>query len=310
MPPRSRQHLARPTRDRPTRDRQNNPSERQVNRQREEFRYASVIIKRWDQAVRHPDDVLEFSIREGIEQSERRNVSLMLSAVAAGAILAFSVMGVGVVWDAMAGSPTLTTRIAVAAAYPIGFVLCIMSSTQLFTEHTALAVYPVLDKRGGLFDLLRVWAIVLFGNLLGCVLGAGLLASAEPVVQAHAGYAAAADHFTHAPAWPMFMSAVLAGWLMALGGWLVLATMPGIAQLMVIYLVTFTIGIGGLHHAIAGSAELLTAIFTGDTLSPVKAALSIAVVTVGNLVGGATFVAILNYGHIRKTQAPEPANFN
>lgn len=59
-------------------------------------------------------------------------------------------------------------------------------------------------------------------------------------------------------------SALLAGWLMALGAWLVLATPPTVSQLASIYVVTFLIGLGGLHHSIAGSAEALSGYLTSD----------------------------------------------
>jgi len=45
---------------------------------------------------------------------------------------------------------------------------------------------------------------------------------------------------------------------MAQGAWLVLSCKSTIAQITCIYLVTFLIGIGGLHHSIAGSVEMIT----------------------------------------------------
>ena len=37
----------------------------------------------------------------------------------------------------------LLSRLLVALAYPLGFVVCLTSGAELFTEHTATAVYPV-----------------------------------------------------------------------------------------------------------------------------------------------------------------------
>jgi formate/nitrite transporter FocA (FNT family) len=69
-----------------------------------------------------------------------------------------------------------------------------------------------------------------------------------------------------------------------------------------IYIVTFLIGLGGLHHSIAGSVEMFTALFISDDFSLLQGLRFISQAMLGNLIGGSVFVAILNYGHIRKTQ--------
>jgi len=280
-------------------------SERQSEREQEDRSFTSVIVKRTDEAMRHPDDVLDLAIREGEAQAKRRVASLVLSAVGAGAILAFTALAVGVmsqITGAGEASP-LMERLSTALVYPLGFVLCLMSRTQLFTEHTALAVYPVLDRKCGVSAMLRVWGLVLAGNLAGCVLGAVLLYGASGVVQASDGFAAVAEHTLGFGTVDTLLSAVLAGWLMALGGWLLLATPPDFSQIVVIYMATFLIGLGGLHHSIAGASELLTARFTGADVPLARAAATIGLAVIGNLAGGALFVAVLNYGHVRQTQS-------
>ena len=89
---------------------------------------------------------------------------------------------------------------------------------------------------------------------------------------------------------------------MALGAWLVMATQPTLSQMAAIYIVTFIIGIGGLHHSIAGSVEIFTAYMISNDFSIAQVMKFIAVTIFGNLVGGSIFVALLNYGHIRETQ--------
>ncbi len=283
-------------------------TDRSALREHEDRTSTPVIIKRWDQAVRHPDDTLQHAIEEGEAQSQRSALSLFLSSLAAGSILVFTAMAVGVAGlYAYEIENTFLTRLVLAAVYPLGFVVCIMSGTQLFTEHTALAVYPVLERRVRKRRLLRTWGIVLVGNYVGCAIGAGLLAAAEPVVGAGDGYAEVVTRLLGYETVPLFLSALLAGWLMALGGWLVLSSMPGLSQMVGIYIVTFLIGLGHLHHSVALAAELFVALFTGAEIGLVEAAWTLGVVIVGNLVGGAVFVAVLNYGHIRKAEDGEGA---
>jgi len=282
-------------------------TDRSLERQAEEQSFVSVIVKRHDEARRHPDDILQIAVAEGTEQLERRTVSLALSALAAGLVLTFSVMAVAIAYETgqELGFGEHAMRVAIALAYPLGFVVCIMSGSELFTEHTATAVYPVLDGKARVGALLRLWGIVLFGNIAGALLGAVLLWLAEPVITGAAGYVALGTHLI-APALPaLFVSAVLAGVLMALGAWLVLSTPPMVSQIVCIYLVTFLIGLGGLHHSIAGTVELAMFALAGGAPSVADVGRFAITVVAGNLVGGSLFVGALNYGHIRRTRATD-----
>lgn len=279
------------------------PTEREVERKEEEKEFTPVIIKRVDEAQKHPDDILEKAITEGLEQLNRAFFSLFLSAMAAGLILGFTAMSVAIAQSQMLLlNPDVSPRLATALVYPLGFVLCIMSGTQLFTEHTATAVYPILDRRGKVTKMLRLWLVVIVGNLLGAAMSASFLILAEGVIQAEIGYIEIGKHLVAYDTSPLFFSALLAGWLMALGAWLVMSTAPAMSQMASIYIVTFIIGIGGLHHSIAGSVEIFTAYMISDLFTPSQVVRFVVLTVLGNLVGGSIFVALLNYGHIRQTQ--------
>ena len=164
-------------------------TDRTKQRDEEDERFVPVIVKRTDESRRHPDDMLEHAVKDGLEQIRRRGVSLTLSATAGGMILGFTAMPVAVVAKTVAEGPWAGfSRILMALAYPLGFVICILSGAQLFTEHTATAVYPVLDGKASARELLRLWLIVIVGNLLGAGIIATLLSLAEPVIAAHEGY--------------------------------------------------------------------------------------------------------------------------
>lgn len=285
-----------------------NPVERRVQRREEDRSFVPVIVKRIDQHRRHPDDVLLTAIAEGLEQLRRPVLSLGLSSVAAGLILGFTAMAVGIMTVAVEPLQewTMVSRVLVSLVYPLGFVVCLMSGAELFTEHTATAVYPVLDRRATVLTLLRLWLVVIAGNLLGAWMSAALLTAAEPVIGASAGYVELGRHLVEPGALDLVVSAVLAGWLMALGAWLVLATPAGLSQIFSIVIVTFLIGLGGLHHSIAGSVEMFVAYLVSDEFTIAESVRFVALALAGNLIGGSVFVAMLNYAHIRELQqAPD-----
>ena len=276
---------------------------RTIERLQEDEEYVSVIVKRNDEAVRHPDDILEKAIEEGVEQHSRSRPSLFLSALAAGLILGFAGMCVALVNGIVPAQSSLAlNRVATALVYPLGFIICIMSGTQLFTEQTATAVYPVLDKRSPLKGLISLWVVVLAGNLVGTFISSLLIYMSENVILANGGFIAVYEHLLEYSSLEVFMSAILAGWLMAQGGWLVMATPPASSQIICIYIVTFVIGLGGLHHSIAGSAEIFSGLLHSKDPNYIASIEFLLSAILGNLIGGSFFVGVLNYGHIRKAQ--------
>ena len=279
-------------------------TDRSLERLVEDQSWVPVIVKRTDEAVRHPEDVLVAVIEEGLEQLSRRTFSLGQSAVAAGLMLGFTAMAVAVVNVAVQpfSEWPMLERLAVALVYPLGFVVCLSSGAELFTEHTATAVYPVLDRKASVTRLLRLWSIVIGGNLIGAVLSASLLTLADPVIGARSGYIEIGRHLVGFSTLPLVVSAILAGWLMALGAWLILATPPTVSQIVSIYIVTFLIGVGGLHHSIAGSVEMFIALLMSNEFTIAQSGRFIGLALFGNLIGGSLFVAVLNYAHIRETR--------
>jgi formate/nitrite transporter FocA (FNT family) len=272
--------------------------DRAEERKQESRQFQSVIVKRTDETFRHADDILELAIHEGLVQLERPALSLFMSSVAAGMIIGFTVLAVGVMATVL-GNMEGINRILIALLYPLGFVICILSRTQLFTEHTATAVYPLLDSTANISSVIKLWSIVIAGNLSGGLLIAGLLAVTDPVIHASDGYTMIAQHVVKYEFYQLFFSAILAGWLMAIGAWTILSTHSTSSQIMCIYAATFIIGVGGLHHSIAGSVELFVGVMVSADLTMLSIFPYVGVILLGNAVGGSVFVALVNYGHIR-----------
>jgi formate/nitrite transporter FocA (FNT family) len=279
----------------------NSKTTRSILRTQEDNEYVPVIIKRIDESTRHPDDILENAISHGLIQYERSDYSLLLSSISAGLIIGFAGMCVALMSHLFPLEESfIANRLAIAFVYPLGFIVCIMSGSQLFTEQTASAVYPVLDKKVHYRLLLKNWGIVLVGNIIGTFSSAILLFLSDPVIQANSGYIEVASHLTHFTFGQIFISAVLAGWLMAQGGWLVLASSSSGSQILCIFIVTFIIGFGGLHHSIAGSSEIFGSLLHSENPNYFGSFKFLTSSILGNLVGGSFFVGILNYSHIRK----------
>lgn len=246
--------------------------------------------------------ILEQHVRQAQEELERPAGALLLSGLSAGLDLGFGPFLMAVIATLTSKElPHSVTRILVTLAYTVGFIFVVMGRSALFTEQTTSAVLPVLSRRANLWQLLRLWAIVLIANLAGAAVIAATISQVGPrmgVIEISALDEIASKLLDH-PWWIMLLSGIAAGWLMGLLAWLVIASRDTVSQIIVVMLTTFVIGIAGFHHSIAGTIEVLMAVFAspGPTLADFARFLLWSVL--GNACGGTIFVALLKFGHVR-----------
>lgn len=224
--------------------------------------------------------------------------NLAISAVSAGLAMGLSGLGVAVLLSVL-GSDRVGETVAYAA-YPLGFLIVIIGRQQLFTENTLFPVALVLAERKRLWVTLRLWAVVLGGNATGAAMFA-VLASQTPAVPedirrelVRLGAETGSQGFA-----AIFWTGVIAGWLIALVAWLVTASRDTVGQVLIIFFITFVVGVGHFAHSIAGMAEVYTAVFTGEV--PMTSALTwVSAAVLGNTAGGVLIVALFNYGQVHR----------
>ena len=243
--------------------------------------------------------ILQHTEEAALTQLNRTPAGLMLSAFSAGLDVGFSVLMMAVVLTLFHGVfPDPVVHFFVANMYPIGFIFVVLGRSELFTEHTTLAVLPVLQGLASIKKLLRLWFIVYFSNIAGGILFALILTYFGSTLHFLQNWSLAeigGELVAHSWITKM-LSAALAGWLMGLLAWLVAAARETVSQLLLIWIITACIGLAGLPHCIVGNIEVLSGVFTGS-ISFSQYIHFIIPVTFGNIIGGAFFVAILKYSH-------------
>lgn len=242
--------------------------------------------------------VFETIRREGETEATRPALSLAFSGLACGLSMGFSLVGSGLL---RAYTPDVIWRpLFVNLGYTLGFLIVVLGRQQLFTENTLTAILPLLDdpdKPKKLGQMLRLWGIVLFTNLIG----AGIFAYATvhtstfpPVMKAaflQVGQEALAPSFVE-----ILWRGILAGWLIALMVWLLPAASP--QRVWVVIIITWLVGAAGLSHIIAGSVEALYVVAAGAYPWTQYIVHFLVPVFIGNCIGGVGLVAILNYGQV------------
>jgi formate/nitrite transporter FocA (FNT family) len=250
------------------------------------------------------ETILAQEIETGLSELERPGLGLLLSSLSAGMDVSFSLLLMAVMITLAEGKlPAPVVEILVANMYAAGYVFVILGRSELFTEHTTLAVLPVLDGKASLRQLGRLWGIIYAANLVGTGAFAAMVVFVAPALGIAEPWAFGkiAHGLVDKPSWVILVSAVLAGWLMGLLGWLIAASRDTIGQIVLVWLITGSIGILHLHHCIVGSAEVLAGVFAGQGIGLVDFARFLGLATVGNVAGGVIFVALIKYGHASRT---------
>lgn len=243
--------------------------------------------------------ILQHTEEAALTELERGNVGLSLSAISAGLDIGFSVLMMAVIvtlFQGQVSEPSL--HILVSLMYPLGFIFVVLGRSELFTEHTTLAVLPVLQGLAPVKKLLRLWGLVYINNIIGGLLFAlilSYLSGSMPYLSTNSLNVIADELFKNSWSSNLF-GAMLAGWMMGLLAWLVAASRDTISQIFVIIIVTAAIGIAGLPHCIVGNIEAAAGLFNGH-VSFNSYIIFMVTATIGNAAGGAFFVALLKYNH-------------
>jgi len=255
------------------------------------------------QKPKETKQILNEQIEASLKEFDRSNKGLFLSAFTAGLEVGFSVLFMGTIFTLFGQniSPNVM-KVLLALCYPVGFIFVIIGRSELFTEHTALAILPVLKRSVGLKDLFILWGLVYAGNLFGGLVFSFIISKlgtkigfVSPDALTHM-----AEHLIHHDWSTIFLSALLAGWMMGLLGWLITSSQDTMSRIFVIILVTSIIGVAGLHHCIVGSIEVLSGLFSSDSISFQDYLKFQSFATLGNIIGGSVFVSILKFSNIRE----------
>ena len=240
--------------------------------------------------------ILVEQVMDARETFERSLGSLFTSAFTAGLEIGISFFMILSAFALLSGVlPSHYAIVLASLLYPIGFIIVVIGQSLLFTEQTSLLSLPVLNKIEPLHKLLRLWGIVIAGNVVGGCLFAALMIGLGLNMQLFSvsDIDAYAEHILGFRWWVIFGSAIFAGWMMGVTAWLVTSARDTLSRIVLVTLITGSIGFLGLHHSIVGNIEIFSALIYGNTVSLGRYLLFLTVILLGNTVGGVVFVAVL-----------------
>ncbi|MDQ3560823.1 MAG: formate/nitrite transporter family protein [Pseudomonadota bacterium] len=237
---------------------------------------------------------------EGESQLKRDSSALLISGLAAGLSMGFSLVVEGLLHEKLPSAPW--RDLVSSLGYTIGFLIVVLGRQQLFTENTLTPILPLLHNRDGgtLGKVLRLWTLVLVANIAASWVFAVVIAHTSVFEEAaKTAFSEVSRTALASPPFTTFLKAIFAGWLIALMVWL-LPAVSGAGRPLVIVIITYVVSLGDFSHIIAGAVDVFYLLETGEARWAEAVSGFFLPTLLGNVVGGVALVAILNYGQVAK----------
>lgn len=243
---------------------------------------------------------------QGDHELERSVAALFWSALAAGLTMGLSLMAMGLLNARLPeGDPS---HVIASFGYSAGFLAVILARQQLFTENTLTAVLPVMTHPtlANAGRLLRLWGVVLGGNLIGTLLVSWVMLRL-PIFDASTDAAfldIGRKVMENAPG-QMFSKGIVSGWMIATMVWMIAALDN--ARIWIIVMITYLMALGDFTHIVVGAAEVSYLVWAGE-LPWSEFWLGFAGPTLaGNIIGGSFIFALISHAQIRSDASSPPA---
>jgi len=98
-----------------------------------------------DEKPKEAYEIMHEQIETGLKEHKRSNLGLF-SSLSAGLEVGFSILIIGIIYTLFKNESTNgELAVMMALVYPIGYIFVIIGRSELFTEHTTLATFPVMN---------------------------------------------------------------------------------------------------------------------------------------------------------------------
>ncbi len=186
-------------------------------------------------------------------------------------------------------------RLLGGVAFSLGLILVVVGGAELFTGN-ALIVMAWAGRQVSTAALLRNWGIVYVSNLVGALLMVAIVLAAATLDLDGGEIGRTAARVASAklalPPLVAFSRAILCNGLVCLAVWLTFAAQDATGKILaILWPITAFVALG-FEHSIANMFLLPLGLAAGAEGTASQALANIAIVTLGNIVGGAGGVAV------------------
>jgi len=246
-----------------------------------------------------PAAIVESCCSIGKAKSELSIPKMLVLSFLAGAYIAFGgflaiVVGKGVNTETL--GPGIG-KLLFGGVFPVGLMFVVIAGSELFTGNCGVIVPSYLKGSTRWSGLLKNWAFVYIGNLIGSIFVAYFLAHLTGIVAKDpwlsASQAIAKDKVSMSFG-QLFWRGVGCNWLVNLAIWLALASDDIIGKIWGIWFPIMAFVTLGFEHSVANMFFIPLGIFLGGNVTWGQFFINNLIpVTLGNIIGGAVMVGAI-----------------
>ncbi|MGN0092975.1 MAG: formate/nitrite transporter family protein [Methanobrevibacter sp.] len=266
-------------------------------------------------SLKSPKEVAAAVANTGGAKANASVGDAILLSFLAGAYIAFGGLLAEIANAGMtaAGYPIGLSKFVFGAVFPVGLIMVIICGSDLFTGNCLYMTMGALSGKNSWGGLGKNWVISWIFNLVGGLFVAYVLAyctgimSADPFKAGAVTVATtkalggakfmAAGKATASLTWTQaFLRGIGCNWLVCLACWLAVASDDVISKIFGIWFPIMAFVTIGFEHSVANMFFIPLGIFCGAKITWADMFVNNLIpVTIGNIVGGALFVACIYY---------------
>ncbi|MGJ3261114.1 MAG: formate/nitrite transporter family protein [Rhodospirillales bacterium] len=231
----------------------------------------------------------------GVAKAALSPLRTFVLALLAGAFIAFGGMLFTLVMTG-SGLGFGPGRLLGGVAFSLGLILVVVAGAELFTGNN-LIVMAWADRKVSTAALMRNWGIVFAGNVVGSIGMAVLVALSGTLDLGGGAVAGTAKAITEAKValdpLQAFVRGLLCNALVCLAVWLCFAAHSVTDKILAIIFPIAAFVALGFEHSVANAYLIPIGYLAGADVDIYDALANMVPVTIGNIVGGSVFVALV-----------------
>lgn len=217
-----------------------------------------------------------------------------MRCIVAGMFVSAAMIFSNVVGNIFSAESNAIAKFLSSCVFSLAVLLIALIGGELFTGNNFVMAFGAYDKKVSWKNVAKIWGISYVGNFVGCFILAVLfiLAGASSTADYYNG-------FIHAklsiPVTQMFFRAILCNFFVCLATLFTIKLKSESSKIIMVVFCIAAFVISGFEHCIANMGNFTAAFLLVPGLSLQAMLLSMVVVTIGNIIGGAIGLALPLY---------------
>ena len=242
-----------------------------------------------------PEEIARATINSGIKKANLSAKSCITLGILAGFFIGLGGLANIIISQSISEFDVGVAKFLGAMVFPVGLMLVVICGAELFTGNNLMSL-AVMDKKITIGKMFRNWGLVWCANFIGSLALVLLIYYSNSLSSDAAAKAIAiGEAKANLPIIDAFLRGILCNIVVVLAVWLSTAAQDVISKIFSCWFPIMLFVLCGFEHSIANMFFIPMGMILGGSIEIQNLIVSIIVVTLGNIVGGALIVPFMYY---------------